>query len=148
LPVDLGVSGRRRSRGTGIVAGGTFTHVNRVGKTLADIMDREQIIHAYCSRCGQPLGRYYYAPPIPPTTGPSFLSEAGAVVRAVTPTSATLSEWVRGPRTQPGLYREDFAGRGYIRKRCVCGANDKRAFDKLADMPVTTREDGTLALVF
>ena len=91
-----------------------------------------------------------------------ILREAGGISRidvspfrvALTPEFArSRALGVRGPRTQPGLYRETHGERVYLRKRCTCpagarGRGSKRLVQDIGDLPVTIRTDGTLQLLF
>jgi hypothetical protein len=83
-----------------------------------------------------------------PTGGSPVLTEIGPGGRAAT-AGAVQRPFVRGPRTQPGLYPEEFCGRSYVRKKCTddCRANEKRRMEDLVDLPITIRE-GVIRLVF
>lgn len=116
---------------------------------IRDVLDRE--IEARCERCGGPLGRYS---PIEDQSrrGGIILAEVWRdqllVVDRWSRTDATVNRVVPGPRTQPGLYRESFNGRPYLRKRCICGANEKRRGEDVAGLAVMVRDDDTVVLVF
>jgi hypothetical protein len=108
-------------------------------------------VQAFCTDCRQPLGEYFWAERIA-KDGVWTLSEKEAGARI-----ADLAELggarvqrplFKGPRTQPGLYLETFGGRVYLRKRCVCKANQKRTFGAISEMPVELRNDGTVVLMF
>jgi hypothetical protein len=124
---------------------------------LRDVAGKADIdLEAFCERCGASLGPY--------TAGLRFpqrdfviIAERGARTRtaeikaikrdAVYLGTSTLLG-VRGPRTQPGLYEESFGGTKYLRKRCVCPANEKRRLEDLEGLPLTIRDDGTFGVVF
>jgi hypothetical protein len=107
-------------------------------------------VWTYCT-CGAFLGRYWAGPP--PTGIGITMSETmlGRFHRATTRGMAQRSERIsiRGPRTQPGLYPEEYDGRTYIRKRCPCRpVHNKRGFDSIGDLPITVRDDGGVVLVW
>jgi hypothetical protein len=132
--------------------------MSRQTLSLRDLATGRDIdIEAFCERCGAPLGPYVAGLRYP-HRDIVIISERGAITRteidaigAIKRDAAQLGQstlGVRGPRTQPGLYEESFGGRRYLRKRCNCGANDKRRLENLGELPLTIRPTGVFAVVF
>jgi len=123
---------------------------------LRDVAGQIDIdVEAFCERCGAPLGPYNAGLRYP-QRDVVIISERGAITRtpeigAIKRDATLLGQstlGARGPRTQPGLYEESFGGRRYLRKRCNCGANDKRRLEDLGELPLTIRPTGVFAVVF
>ncbi len=129
--------------------------MDRQGLCLGDLArGQELIVEASCERCGGPLGRYSAGLRVPERDF-VILSEPGAISRTADFASVGGGDLrararglgFRGPRTQPGLYLEEFGGRIYMRKRCTCGANGKRRLSDLGELPLTIRGDGAMPQV-
>jgi len=59
------------------------------------------------------------------------------------------AQWMLWPSWRTKLAsRIPLTARGYLRKRCGCGASEKRRLDKLGSLPVTSRDDDIPLVVF
>jgi hypothetical protein len=156
---DVGVSGHRRpaesqerNRRTLI----RYAVVDKQALSLADCVrmagGKDVDVYAFCSRCSASLGHYWagWQYPRRDRRDVIVLAEAGSVGRAGRPGMIDRAMGLAGPRTQPGLYDEEFDGRRYKRKRCSsdCPTNEKRRLEDLGSMPVTPRSGGGFTLVF
>jgi hypothetical protein len=106
-------------------------------------------VDVVCELCGADLGRYFAGRRL--SDGAIILAEPGSFTRVpLADVRGAKRHLVRGPRTQVGLYPEKFAGREYLRKRCLCeaGSSVKRTYEKTRELPVTPRDDGFFILAF
>jgi hypothetical protein len=84
------------------------------------------LVNVHCEGCGQPLGRYSAGLRYPQgdfvvlSEGISRLEDFGSAKLPKQERSQARALGSRGPRTQPGLYRETHGEQVYLRKRCTC----------------------------